>query len=119
MVRPPSYLTGMDTKEQIINELAHILYARLEPKREVKVRCDHGCWELWIETAWGRPRSPHGSMIKPTKLLECCLAEKPDDERVYITLRENYDDTKVTYLSDPEWIDKFLENAAFFLAHVP
>lgn len=105
----------MDTKEQIINELAHTLYGRLDPKREVKVRCDHGCWELWVETC---PPVSH-KILKPRKLVECCLAEKPDDERVYITLRENYDESKVFYLSDPEWIDRFLDNTVFFLAHIP
>lgn len=105
----------MDTKEQIINELATTLYGMLEPKRYVHVRRDHGCWELWVETS---PPVPP-TILKPKKLIECTLAEKPEDERVYITIKGDYDNTKVVRLSDPDWIDNFLTNTVFFLAHVP
>lgn len=90
----------MTYKQQIVEALAVEIRQILQDRYDIQVRSDHGCWEVVVR---GSNR---------TKVIECTLSsevglnEKSDE--VYISYNGVYDNTRVEVLSDPTWIDRFL-----------
>lgn len=84
----------MDAKEQILNSIAEELQL-LIPNHKLSVRNDHGCWEII---------SRNSNRIK---VLECVMAEDPNDDSVYVHINEDYSKAaEPISLSDPTSLDR-------------
>lgn len=100
----------MTYKQQIVEALAVEIRQILQGRYLVETRSDHGCWEVVVRRHTSRE-----------KAVECTLTSEvgfhPKGDELYITYNQVYDNTRTEVLSDPTWIDRFLneirEGASF------
>lgn len=95
-VRPSLYLGDMEFKEQIVTAIAEELRLFLPASYNIATQCSHGCWKTII---------CDGNHFPAVEVL-LYFTSVGDSDKVYITYNAVL--TVIEVLSDPTWIDRFL-----------